>query len=61
MDKKNIMQLSSKQIKEFQIIHKRVFGKRISKQRAMADGLSLIRLVSLIQPMLREKEGDDER
>lgn len=52
------MQLSSKQIKEFQAIHKRVLGKQISKQVAMADGLALIRLVSLIQPMLRENEAD---
>lgn len=55
------MQLNEKQIKEFQAIHKRVFGKQINKQVAMADGLALIRLVSLIQPMLRENEVDDER
>lgn len=55
------MQLNNKQIKEFQIIHKRVFGKQISKQQSMADGLALIRLVSLIQPMLQEDESNDEK
>lgn len=44
------MQLSDRQIKEFQAVYKRVFGKSVSKQQAMADGLALIRLVSLTQP-----------
>lgn len=44
------MTLTDKQIKEFQAIHKKVFRKQISKQQAMADGIALIRLVSLIQP-----------
>lgn len=44
------MTLNEKQIREFQAIHKRVFGKTISKERAMRDGAALIRLVSLTQP-----------
>lgn len=44
------MQLNEKQIREFQALHKKVFGKVISKQQAMADGTALIRLVSVIQP-----------
>lgn len=44
------MTLNEKQIKEFQALHKKVFGKTISKERAMVDGAALIRLVSLAQP-----------
>lgn len=43
------MTLNEKQIREFQAIHKKVFGKTISKERAMSDGATLIRLVSLSQ------------
>jgi hypothetical protein len=48
------MKLSEKQIKEFQSLHREVFGYPISKQQAMADGLSLIRLAMLIQPIIEE-------
>ncbi len=44
------MTLNEKQIREFQALHKKVFGKVISKQQAMNDGLALIRLVSVTQP-----------
>jgi len=44
------MQLSKKQIREFQALHKKVFGKVISKEQAMTDGVALIRLVSITQP-----------
>lgn len=44
------MTLSEKQIKEFQRIHKKVFGKLVTKEEAMTDGLALIRLVYLTQP-----------
>lgn len=51
MDSVNLkMTLNDKQIKEFQAIHKKVFGNTISKERAMTDGAALIRLVSLTQP-----------
>lgn len=50
------MKLNNEQIKEFRAIHKRIFGKSINKQQAMADGLALIRLVSLIQPVIQEGE-----
>ncbi len=53
------MKLNDNQVKEFRAIHKRVFGKSINKQQAMADGLALIRLVSLIQPVV--KEGYDDK
>ncbi len=54
------MKLSNEQIKEFRTIHKRVFGKSINKQQAMVDGLALIRLVSLIQPVIQEGEDNEE-
>jgi hypothetical protein len=44
------MQLTDKQIREFQAIYIKVFGKTINKQEATTDGMALIRLVSLIQP-----------
>ena len=43
------MYISSKQIKEYQLIHKRVFGKNVTKAQAEAEGLLLIKLVSLMQ------------
>lgn len=43
------MTLSEKQVKEFRALHKKVFGKTISKADAMAEGLALIRLVDAIQ------------
>lgn len=56
------MTLSSRQLQEFQRIHKKVFCRPITKQQASLDGLALIRLVSLIQPMLRsEAEVSEER
>lgn len=51
------MQLNERQIKEFQALHKKVFGSVITKQQAMADGLALIRLVYLTQP--RMEVGND--
>lgn len=44
------MTLNDKQIKEFQRIHKQVFGKHVTKEQAMADGLALLRLVHVTQP-----------
>lgn len=44
------MTLSEKQIKEFRKLHKKVFGSVISKEQAMADGVAIIRLVSITQP-----------
>jgi len=49
------MQLTQKQIKEFQKLHKKVFGLPITKQQAMTDGLALIRLAMLIQPIVEEE------
>jgi hypothetical protein len=49
-EQENVMTLNDKQIKEFQRIHKKVFGKHVTKEQAMTDGLALIRLVYLTQP-----------
>jgi hypothetical protein len=48
------VKLTNKQTIDFQAIHKKVFGSLITKQQAMSDGLSVIRLIALIQPMLEE-------
>ena len=44
------MQLKEKQIKEFQVLYKKNFGKKISKQKAIVDGMALILLDYLTQP-----------
>lgn len=44
------MQLNEKQVKEFQTLYKKNFGKKISKQKAVIDAMALIRLVYLTQP-----------
>jgi len=49
------MQLKDKQIKEFQTLYKKNFGKKISKQKAMVDAMNLIRLVYLTQPNYGDK------
>jgi len=49
------MQLTQIQIKEFQKLHKEIFGVPISKQQALIDGLALIRLAALIQPIVEEE------
>lgn len=54
------MTLSTRQLREFQRIHKQVFNRPITKEQASLDGPMLIRLVSIIQPMLRG-EADEER
>lgn len=39
------MQLTSQQIDDYQELHKTVFGKSISRQEALEQGLALVRLV----------------
>lgn len=41
-------ELSEKQIEEYQRIYKKTFGKDISREEAIEQGLSLIRLVAII-------------
>ncbi len=40
--------LSDKQIEEYQRIYRETFGKDISKDDAIEQGLSLIRLIALV-------------
>jgi hypothetical protein len=42
------IELSDKQIEEYQRIYKETFGKDISKDKAEELGLSLIRLIALV-------------
>lgn len=48
------MQLSDKQITDFQTLYKNRFGKEISRKQAREKGVKLIRLVELIyEPMTK--------
>lgn len=40
-------ELNDKQIQEFQIIYKKVYGEDISREEAVEQGLSLIRLLAI--------------
>jgi hypothetical protein len=42
------IELSDKQIEEYQMIYKKTFGKDISRDEAIEQGLSLIRLVAIV-------------
>lgn len=48
--------LSDKQIEQFQKLYKRRFGKEISREEAVEQGVSLIRLVELIYRPMTEEE-----
>ena len=48
--------LSDEQIKKFQIIYKKHFGKEISREEAYEQGAKLIRLVELIYKPMTEAE-----
>lgn len=48
--------LSKKQIKKFQIIYKKHFGKKISKKETVEKGVKLVRLVELIYKPLTKDE-----
>ena len=50
------MSLSDEQIAKFQALYKKHFGKDISKEKALAKGTQLIRLIELIyQPMTKDE------
>jgi len=48
--------LSDEQIKKFQILYKKHFGKEISREEAYEQGAKLIRLVELIYKPMTEDE-----
>lgn len=58
------MQLSEKNIADFQAIYKEYFGKDISPKEALEKGLSLINLLNLLKdmpiPSSIIKENQDE-
>jgi hypothetical protein len=48
--------LSDEQIKKFQILYKKYFGKEISQEEAYEKGAKLLRLVELIYKPMTEDE-----
>ena len=48
--------LSDEQIKKFQEIYKERFGKEISREEALEQGVKLLRLVELIYKPMTEEE-----
>jgi hypothetical protein len=48
--------LSDKQIKKFQTLYKNRFGKEISREDALEQGVKLIRLMELIYKPMTEKD-----
>ena len=48
--------LSDEQIKKFQMLYKKHFGKEISREEAYEKGAKLIRLVELIYKPMTEDE-----
>lgn len=55
------MRLTDKQLTKYQKIYKDTFGRPISKDKALEQGLALIRLVKTItQPKINETEKNNE-
>ena len=54
------MRLSKQAVKEFQALYLKHIGKKIDFQTAEAEGLKLIRLVSLTQPRTMKNEYGNE-
>lgn len=52
------MQLTDKQITEFQTLYHKHFGERITKERAREEGLRLIQLIELVYKP--DELNDDE-
>ena len=50
------MVLSNKQVKKFQNIYRKYYGKEISKQDAYEQGIKLVRLLSVIYKPMTEDE-----
>lgn len=50
------MTLSDEQIKSFQDIYRRQFGKEISREEALEQGIKLVRLMRLIYQPMTENE-----
>jgi len=51
-----IFMLSDEQIRQFQMLYKKHFGKEISREEAYEQGAKLIRLVELIYKPMTEDE-----
>ena len=58
----NAIRLSDTEIAEYQELYLKTFGKPISKDEALVQGLALVRLVNTISQVDDyEKENQDER
>ena len=48
--------LTDEQVKKFQAIYRERFGKEISKEAALEQGIKLVRLMEIIHRPMTEKE-----
>lgn len=48
--------LNDEEVRKFQALYKKYFGKKISKEEAYEEGVKLLRLVELIYKPMTEKE-----
>ena len=48
--------LSEKQIKKFQVLHKKRFGKEISRGEVLEQGIKLVHLMKLIYKPMNKRE-----
>lgn len=54
------MEFSELALNEFKFIYKKHFGKTISNEKATLDGLMLIKLVSKIQPNMKDMDKTND-
>lgn len=50
--------LTNKEITDYQAIYKKIYGKDISKQEALEQGIKLIRLMKIIYKPMTQAEFD---
>ena len=50
--------LTDKQVTEYQEIYKKIYGKEISKQEALEQGIKLIHLMEIVYKPMTQKEYD---
>lgn len=51
--------LSDEQIKKYQALYKKRFGKEVSREEAYRQGINLIRLVELVYKPITKKDYDE--
>ena len=50
--------LTDKEITDYQAIYKKIYGKNISKQEALEQGIKLIRLMEIVYKPMTQEEYD---